>query len=93
MNQTEELNYMSQFVPFKQIIKVSKVADGRKTDWFKGYLVGVTSRGLLLNPISEYGESIDPLASSFIAFPQYRNFNVSFEISSTISDEISNEMR
>lgn len=85
MNQTEQENYAGQFKPLKQIIKVFKVDnDGRRTEWFRGFLVGVTSRGLLINPFGEYGESVDPLAASFIAFPQYRKNNVSFSIENAV---------
>ena len=85
MNEQEEI-YISQFKPFKQLIRVFKISKEdekgktKKQEWFDGILVGVTSRGLLINPISDYGESMDVLAASFIAFPQYRNNNVSFMI-------------
>ncbi len=65
-----------EWVPFKTVIRVSAVTyeNGkkyRKQSW-DGVLVGHTTRGLFINPFSEYGESLDP----FIAFSDSTEFEV-----------------
>ena len=71
------------YEPLRTVIAVYKVDDnGKKSEWFKGLLTERTSRGLMLIPVDgEYGTSTDPLAASFLAYPEYQGNKVEFRVS------------
>ena len=77
MNESERLDYISQFKPGKQLIKVYKLTDNSgkisRTELFIGFLTSVSTGALYLVPLSEYGESKDSLAASPMPWPWLRN--------------------
>lgn len=76
MNQSERVEREQKYRVGKQIIAVCElVRDGqalKRQELWRGLLVGLTTRGLLLVPLGDYGNSSDALAASFCAFPEHR---------------------
>ncbi len=74
-------NEYKDFVPGETIVGVFEIsADGQgkvyKKRLWEGYLSSITTRGLMLVPLGENGVSVDPLAATFVAFPEYRTDGV-----------------